>query len=687
MKRKDCDSVMSGVGSPRKKMAKLTSWDVSGQARTKLRSLNDGLCERCSKINLDAVFSRTHKQQVGRPVEDLGPVTNWAIDSCALCRFMAEVVRARNDRSNFEYQLRSYSSRRVPHMGWKSIDTVLLEIQSSFIISQSERSGPVRLLEDSINFNIPLSWLNLCRDKHKRTCSVRNPSRVPLLKLIDCVTRRIVPAQDNQYLALSYVWGASPDAKNEDFCVLPENLPATIKDAIAVTSKLGFRYLWIDRYCISRTNEQEFREQIGQMDLIYQGAEVTIVAAAGEDPAYGLPGVDSRNRVHQPGAKVGKYFLVSAPEDARISIRTSKWMSRAWTYQEALLSRRRLIFSDQQIYYECRGMYCCEALNFDLLGQHTNNGERFRAEYCHGQDIGMFPSNGVGKTPKNVLDCIEEYSTRTLTNKSDLLNGILGIFRAFERSSLAIRHCWGVPIVDLQRKVNKPNTVSQLSTRNSISGFIVGLCWDLRESSTRLSDFPSWSWTGWVSNVQWTVLFRGDYEWKSLKVDLDLEISIELCDGRILDWHTFHQSYEQYTYPSTLSHFIHLSAWTISLPISERDYEPSHDHPRETRYKARIGQEDGSYVLWGFNAATSRPLTNQLCTGICLGIGDDRGPPSGQVQPLILVVATVGENIERVGWGWMDLFSYEWYTSDGERDFNLHRIPILKKSFQKIRLG
>jgi hypothetical protein len=44
------------------------------------------------------------------------------------------------------------------------------------------------------------------------------------------------------------------------------------------------------------------------MDLIYNNSEVTIIAAAGQNPFYGLPGVSSRHRNPQVRAKIGKHL-------------------------------------------------------------------------------------------------------------------------------------------------------------------------------------------------------------------------------------------------------------------------------------------------------------------------------------------------------------------------------------------
>ena len=88
--------------------------------------------------------------------------------------------------------------------------------------------------------------------------------------------------------------------------------------AITVTRKLGFRYLWIDRYCINQQRIEEVSTQVQQMDLVYQNSEVT---TTGKDSQYGLPGVGRCNRSPQARAKIGNHFLVSALKDPQYLIR------------------------------------------------------------------------------------------------------------------------------------------------------------------------------------------------------------------------------------------------------------------------------------------------------------------------------------------------------------------------------
>ena len=116
------------------------------------------------------------------------------------------------------------------------------------LVSIPRRIGSMRSLKsDSIDFAIVQNWLHFCRDNHTTNCS--NFGRMDRIdtKLIDCQTRKLVDSKDLPYLTLSYMW--DPKEKMQEHSnELPDQLPNTIKDAITATLKLGFRYIWIDRY-------------------------------------------------------------------------------------------------------------------------------------------------------------------------------------------------------------------------------------------------------------------------------------------------------------------------------------------------------------------------------------------------------------------------------------------------------
>ena len=142
------------------------------------------------------------------------------------------------------------------------------------------------------------TWLNLCRDMHP-CCRPKKPAGASLsgFRAINCTKTPPVVEElpwSQSYVALSYVWGPPCG-----------DWPQTILDAVEVTKRLGEQYLWVDRLCINQSNLQEKQFLISKMDAIYEGAEFTIIAAAG-DARTGLPGVLATPRVQQPWVKLEK---------------------------------------------------------------------------------------------------------------------------------------------------------------------------------------------------------------------------------------------------------------------------------------------------------------------------------------------------------------------------------------------
>ena len=142
---------------------------------------------------------------------------------------------------------------------------------------------------------------------------------------------------------------------------LPVPLPRLISDAILVTKSLGFRYLWVDRYCIpqGKTEEDKIEKltQIQAMDAIYANSRLTLVAAAGSNPDYGFPGV-SKQRITPLKTNIGQTILIHRKYERDTKepfkdIENSPWNSRGWTFQEWFFLPRKLAFTDNQVYYRC----------------------------------------------------------------------------------------------------------------------------------------------------------------------------------------------------------------------------------------------------------------------------------------------------------------------------------------------
>jgi hypothetical protein len=67
-----------------------------------------------------------------------------------------------------------------------------------------------------------------------------------------------------------------------------EDLPRTLQDAIIICRLLEISYLWIDAFCIVQGDTQDWTIESSNMDHIYSGAAMTLIAAASLHANYGL---------------------------------------------------------------------------------------------------------------------------------------------------------------------------------------------------------------------------------------------------------------------------------------------------------------------------------------------------------------------------------------------------------------
>jgi hypothetical protein len=91
-------------------------------------------------------------------------------------------------------------------------------------------------------------WMHECDCKHAAACAPKSRDKLQNLRVIDCQHMLITSLpSDQEFTALSYVWGSSPNPADSYF-VPSEGLLMTIEDSITATLALGYRYLWVDKY-------------------------------------------------------------------------------------------------------------------------------------------------------------------------------------------------------------------------------------------------------------------------------------------------------------------------------------------------------------------------------------------------------------------------------------------------------
>ena len=270
-----------------------------------------------------------------------------------------------------------------------------------------------------------------------------------------------------------------------------ESVPNVINDAITAVIKLGYSYLWVDQYCISQNEGPEM------MDVIYRQAEATICAVVGENASYGLPGVGSAARVVQPSVTVKGVQMVSTMFTQARIIQESKWSTRGWIFQEAVLSYRRIMFTAEQAYFECNGMNCYETVKcpLDLLPFPS-----YDPPFSRSRKIFTILDRSTEVDLKGSDICwglLKLYTKRNLSHDSDSLQAFAGLTSLLSRYDTPLWFFWGIP---LYRKCESRDI-----------DFFSGLCWqhvhgynapgELTQSRRR-EEFPSWSWAGWQGEIK-----------------------------------------------------------------------------------------------------------------------------------------------------------------------------------------
>jgi hypothetical protein len=178
---------------------------------------------------------------------------------------------------------------------------------------------------------------------------------------------------NGKYVALSYCWGNVSDSLMELTTSTIEgfkkeipldNMPKTIKDAMAVTKRLGFRYLWVDRLCILQDNKADWETEAQRMGRIYECAVCTIAAVGAKDSEEGcfLPRKEEKalaltfETVTLLLSYLG-YHMDNGLEgtaQSAFEMWSSTWATRAWVFHKRLFSRRMILYGKTQNFWECR---------------------------------------------------------------------------------------------------------------------------------------------------------------------------------------------------------------------------------------------------------------------------------------------------------------------------------------------
>ncbi|KAM5343471.1 hypothetical protein ACJ41O_012008 [Fusarium nematophilum] len=360
----------------------------------------------------------------------------------------------------------------------------------------SDRKNPARLVSSAVvDWMLLRSFMKECKRNHFACLPTMGLPSFEGLCFIDCRAKELQPAVlGEEYVALSYHFNeqAKPLGNRGVWSLNTSEAPLVVQDAMRVVVEMGHRYLWVERYCFNRDYgiSQSHLQQVNQ---IYQNAAFVIVAAAGTNPSFGLPGVSTRAREPHPHATVDGRLLVSAIEP---SIPSPK-VTGVPQPREKPFSTRLLVFGSHQVSFHC------------LQGDQS---EIFTSPVS-------WPINKSGDSHKLICAMwayIERFSTQSSTYNSDALDALKATMNAVNRQ-----------VYDLC----KPRPFPENAIVQSVSQvFGFGLAWTASGKTSdpqKRTSFPSWSLTSCDATIKfprrWDVSRSHAETWSNPELDVSIE--------------------------------------------------------------------------------------------------------------------------------------------------------------------
>ena len=465
-------------------------------------ALENTICTSCNRIDFDNILKDRLKIKRRFRVADISHINSDA--QCPLCVFFKD-VRPEGWKIGDRLSLVCAFGESVFGLPAQVTDCLLLGVAKegvngpdapeTYFMDLSRNRSPFKssVIKPLVDYDYLQSIDRFCHDRHGDGCQRKVPLGLHAFRVIDCGKSKLVTIDhaNAPYLTLSYLWGSDGlqgDGERED---LPPDIPATIRDAIALTLRLGYQYLWVDRYCIRQRHGSEKAELIKSMGQIYSASSLTIIAACGTGSSYGLPGI-SRRRAPQASVSARGFSFVSISDPTRAVLK-SRWNSRGWTYQEGLLARRQLVFTDSQVYFQCAGMCCVEsfAVPLELVHKNPTMSASSALTICR-----VFPLSGFGykavKPPQYnenaFFSRVNEFNGRDFTYEVDAPAAFQGILAAFLRQNFGVLHGLAFYADSYSIRLGMPirgRTVTE------------ALLWTGCARSRRRVGLPSWTWIGW----------------------------------------------------------------------------------------------------------------------------------------------------------------------------------------------
>lgn len=260
-----------------------------------------------------------------------------------------------------------------------------------------------------------------------------------------------------------------------------ETLPKTFQDAIVLVRHLGLRYLWIDSLCIIQDDKADWEKESATMASIYTNSILTIAAtkSAGSDGGC-FSHVPNNGRTHKIMGldKDGVNFVVYVrPQVSNWEKSPLPLYSRAWCFQERILSPRILHFEHNELKWECNAIIARES-------ELVSTSRRTEKTNGLGNESDPHSMNDVWRKT------VREYVGLDITYESDRLPALSGLAKHIQQTYTRGRYLAGL-------------------WEDSL---LEDLMWWVREEDTHKTSrpkqwrAPSWTWASLEGSIQHRIL-------------------------------------------------------------------------------------------------------------------------------------------------------------------------------------
>lgn len=466
---------------------------------------------RIGRCNLCCIIVHSLDGFVRDEIRDAVCLLRWEIDS--------------RDLSDSTGRMGSYSTKRL-RICWSNIPQqdyhsylVLgaptpdfdLDIDYRACLNDQNRFLGRRISQVAYRRNLIREFLQICEKDHQKSRCSRHLEcddqfvktlKKPFFGVVDILDSRLVglPFTEKEsglvvepYATMSHVWGTHPDHHKTNlsnvqrrrtpggFADVIPNLPRSVREGISLVLGLGIRYIWVDVLCIVQDSQQSWTENCAIMDQIYGNAVITVCAADGKDSDTGLLALDENHQTPQHVCQYAPGVQLILRQPAEASIAKSGWNTRAWTFQERLLSRRCLIFSGGRIHFQCKSASMSE----DIFAEKAGTGWSLELVHAPLRLLSQLKDRGVWF----YAYCVAVYTARELHEPFDMMEGFLGLCNLM-KETLNAPLFFGLPTSHLDFALLWVATSGASLLHHTASE-------DLRYGQTEL---PSWSWCGWESS-------------------------------------------------------------------------------------------------------------------------------------------------------------------------------------------